>query len=167
MLGRGLGQGAERRVGLGPDAAQFPQEDVDRGGADAGGQLPQTALQIIRVRGGCVQAFQGALIARLQRLHDLQQLGGGLEIITRVAALVQEHHQVVPTLAQDGFRGVDSGCHEGPEGAGGQGPGNTRPKKDGGQEPLLARPDPDLRSRPNSVANLPGNFSSNSVIISI
>ncbi len=91
------------------------------------------------VRGGFVQAFQGALIARLQRLHDLQQLGGGLEIITGVTALVQEHHQVVPTLAQDGFRGVDSGCHEGPEGAGGQGPGKARPKKDGGQEPLLAR----------------------------
>jgi hypothetical protein len=77
------------------------------------------------------------LIALNEASHHGQELGGGLEIVTGIAACIQKGHQAVPPLLQDLFRPVKVPAGKDPVGPGRKLPGDPGPVKDGGQKPLL------------------------------
>ena len=85
-----------------------------------------------------MEPLQGALILLLQGGHHPEELGGGLEIVSGVAALVQQDHQVVPPLGQDGLGGINPPGRKNLVGAGGQLTGDPGPIEDGRQKPPLA-----------------------------
>ena len=98
----------------------------------------QAALQVRITPGEVVEPLQGALILFLQGGHHLEELGGGLEVVPGVAAFVQQDHQVVPPLGQDGLGGINPLGRKDLVGAAGQLAGDPGPIEDGRQKPPLA-----------------------------
>lgn len=62
-----------------------------------------------------MQPFEIARIALPERPAEIEQLGGGLEIVPHVAPAVQDRHQAVPSRPLDRFRRRNACLLEGPD----------------------------------------------------
>lgn len=82
-----------------------------------------------------MQAAEIALILLPERSTEVEQLGGGLEIVPDIAAAVQDRHQAVPSGPFDRLRRRDPGLFELPERVLHDGLGDPGAEEDRSKEP--------------------------------
>lgn len=100
-----------------------------------------------------MQPVEIVLIPLPKRSTDVEQLGGGLEVVPDIAAAVQDHYQAVPSGPLDRFRRRDPGLFEFPNSVPHDGLRDPGAEEDRSEEPAedIARP-----PRVEVDAQLPG-----------
>src|SRR3989338_5169524 len=138
FLRRGQRQRRQRWRSLAPDAAQFAQENRDRRVADALAQRLEPRFQVARVDCCRMQRIEIAGVVAQQCSAYGKQLGGGLEVVARVAAGIEDGHQPIPAGIEHALRGKHAACGKLAPGAGGERFRNARPIQYRGEKPLEA-----------------------------